>query len=256
MNSDANKRISKKIKKAEKSIIAEEQVRQKVLSQFKNYKLQIPLVNPETLFSLGAWEQAFDFIHQYLKEACKNDSEIETNKNLIINISDLYFMKSYNEDFDFRKAEKLVSVVGETKYHLTERNDRNDEPSLEIGDNFRLYDYRGAICFSASDAVNSDVLDIKEGHFPREPVRLSITLEGFLKFVDIIEKVLTGQGSSEMCRAFMEVESSNFGIGIKCLYESPVDLIAMRCFSESGDFGFMNRQLKSIAPEFTVKMKS
>ena len=241
---------------AKKRTMAEEQIRQKVLSKFKDYKLQIPLVNPETLFSLGAWEHAFNFAYLYLKEAGKSDAEIEANKNLVINISDLYFMKSYYEDFDFRKAEKLVSIIGETKYHLTKRNDRNDEPSLEIGENFRLYDYRGAICFSAAGAVNYDILDIKKGHFPRESVRLPITLEEFLRFVDIIEKVLTGQGSSEMCRAFMQVGSSNFSIDIKCLYEAPVDLFAMQCFSEPSNFGFMNRQLKSVAPEFIIKMKS
>ncbi len=95
-----------------------EKVRQKVLARLKNYKLRMPLVNPETLFSSGVWVDAFRFIHTYLKEAGKRKG-YQPFDELNVEIRDLYFAKVYDKDFDFKKAKKNFSDIFETKNGMT-----------------------------------------------------------------------------------------------------------------------------------------
>lgn len=189
-----------------------------IVSPAKVFESPLPLANPESLFSYGVWLEVLNFVADYLKNRKRKMAD-----NLQLLIHDLYFSKYYDQTKDFGKAEKLFSEFWPTEFRIDEPHDRNDERHLTIGQDkeMALYEFRGGVCFSVGGAVALDQNDVKQGRFPRKPIRWQLQVRQFLALVDIIEKVLSGRGTPHMCRVFMEVHIRHASIIIGCFYQLP-----------------------------------
>lgn len=208
---------------------------------------ELPLINPETVFSLGVWENILELIKQHL---CLSHFQVHPTFAMDFTVSDLYFAKVYSE-FDFKRAKKLFSQIGSVEY----RED-DGRPSLSIKEwNTRLYYYKDAVRFVVGSHEESNGVLIKSGRFSHEPICWHSAGKEFLQFVDITERALMGQGVPMVCRAFMKVELPHTRIDIQCFYRMPTLLdFPVKTKLPIGLKDFEKQRLKIIAPETIITL--
>lgn len=167
------------------------------------FRARLPLVNPETLFSLGVWEDVLNFIFAYAKTTIGITPEFPNQLSdhpLTVNLAELYFAKAY-EDFNYKSAEKTLSVVSRCSITM----DSSDEPRLKVPDlGLDFYEYKGLTVVSLKGAVALDSF----GKEKRPPAKWKMNVGKFLEVVGAVETVLHKRGSPFQCRA-------RFGVDLK-----------------------------------------
>lgn len=177
------------------------------------FRPELPLINPETIFSVGVWTNILGLVEQYLRSI---NFEVHSTFFMDFKIKDLYFAKAYNH-FDFERAKKILS-----KITSVEHNDEDDDFSLLMEEwGVRLYFYRDAVRFAAGSHREIDGVLIKKGRFTHQRTRWNTTREEFLEFIDVMEKLLMNQGVPLECRVFMEVQIPHARIDIGYFYQMP-----------------------------------
>lgn len=185
------------------------------------FQSRLPLINPETLFSAGTWEDVFKFIFGYSKVVNHiNQDVLNKNHQLSVTFTDLYFSKVYRKEFNYELAHKALSKLGEVKSWVSESNDRDDEPNLKVEAlNLKVYQYHDATCVSVGSSVGSDSHRWKLNRFRKEDVvRWDMTIEKFLEIIDVAESILVGQGSPFLCRGYFELKTKFAKIKVKAFY--------------------------------------
>lgn len=211
------------------------------------FRPELPLINPETVFSWGTWQNILELVEQYLHSI---HFQVHPVFEMDFIINDLYFAKAYSE-FDFKRAKKLLSQVGPVIYS---EEYYDNGPALLIGEwNTQLYHYNGAVRFAVGMRKESEGILIKDGYFDHRSVRWRTTRKEFLKFIDIIEQVLIGQGMPLVCRAFMRVEIPHARIDIQYFYRMPSIIdFSLKTKLSKGLENYEKRRLKIIDPETTI----
>ncbi|MEK7212527.1 MAG: hypothetical protein AAB686_02530 [Patescibacteria group bacterium] len=177
----------------------------------------LPLANPETLFSYGAWGSTLDFISTYLPiHGVKKVSD-----QACITFRDLYFARDY-PSFNFARAKTLFEAAGaKVEERLDEPNDRDAELHLRCtfgSFDFSLYEFKGDVCVSVGGAVRTDSSVVKRGRFPHPPVIWQTTHQEFMKFVGAVEASLLGHGFPEECRVFLAFKMRHVRVEVACCY--------------------------------------
>jgi len=211
------------------------------------FRPELPLINPETIFSRAIWENILELIDQYLKSI---HFQVYPTFAMDFVVRDLYFAKEYDE-FDVKRAKKLFSLIstvegeGLIKVH-----------GFLIKEWYaRLYYYRNAVRFAVDDHEESDETLVKSGYFKSKPIRWCTTRDEFLQFIDTTEKALMGQGKPIMCRAFMEVEIPHARIDIRYFYQMPSIIdFPVKTKLPTKIKKFEKQRLKVIPPETTISI--
>ena len=168
----------------------------------RTFRARLPLINPETLFSLGVWEDVFNFTFAYAKTTIGITPESPNQLSdhpLTVNFAELYFAKVY-ENFNYESAAKELMTIGGTSTVV------NDDLFIKVEKlGLGLYDHKGSTCVSLNGAV---ALDGFKKVSQRRPVKWNMTVEKFLEVAGVIETVLCGLGSPFQCRA-------RFGVDLK-----------------------------------------
>ena len=211
------------------------------------FRPELPLINPETVFSLGTWENILGLIEQHL---CLSHFQVHPIFTMDFIINDLYFSKVYS-GFDFKCAKKLFSQIGSVEH---QEHGYDDGPILFIEEwDTRLYYYKDAVRFVVGSHEESNGVSIKGGRFSHEPIRWHTTKKQFLQFVDITERVLMSQGVPMVCRAFMKVEIPHTRIDVQYFYQMPTILdFPVKGKLPKGVRDFEKQRLKIIVPETIV----
>jgi len=183
----------------------------KVVPHKEALHLPMPLINPVSLFTVGAWEETFQWVDEL---AQKRRNRFYLENSIVIMLQDLYFSKVFgNAEFrGFPHALKQFSDFGTITEWTNKHDDRADEYNLLMklfGDkvNARFYEWHGTLCFSMGGSVASDGdLRLKEPSDEKRPLRWEMEAMTFINFLRAVERSLIGIGDPVMCRARIDVE--------------------------------------------------
>jgi len=194
-------------------------MKKKIVLPQKPVLCPLPLINSTTLFSYGAWNNAFDYaLNQILCTKHK-----QPNQDITVTFKDLYFMKVMGDEERAKlPLENSVLKLGRHERSEIENHDRDDEWSYSIDTGkfgLRIYRFHNAICLSVNGSSHLNRLDVKKGEFRKPPLRVTTSVEEFLGFIEAVEKLFLQTGGTEQVRAFITVQHRFFDIEVAVLHE-------------------------------------